>query len=147
MENRKMAPFPLWAALHHFLLVKSNVSDKGCSLGICNHDKVCLSTVTPRLGLSLPQRCTDASVGSPTSEVYTVGSPQLRRNGSRKSSCNPAANAPSRVLCFTIISCPLHQPSLLPALCQANNPMITPRKSLVPLHLNSPQTPLISCLL
>ena len=94
-RKQKDAPFLLSAALHHFLLGKGNISDKGCSVGICNHKKVCLSTVASRLGLSLPQRCTATSVGSLPSEVYTMGSLQLWRKGEGKAAATQQQMSPA----------------------------------------------------
>lgn len=128
-----MPPFPLSAALHHFLLGKGNISDKGCSVGICNHKKVCLTTVTSRLGLSLPQRCTAASVGSPPSKVYAVGSPQLWRKGEGKAAANAPA-VPSALLSS-------HVPHISPLCSQPCVVLPTPRP---PTRvLSSPSSPLV----
>lgn len=118
-RKQKDAPFPLSAALHHFLLGKGNISDKGCSVGICNHKKVCLSTVASRLGLSLPQRCTATSVGSLPSEVYTMGSLQLWRKGEGKAAATqqqmppavPSALLSSHVPCISPLC---SQPCVMP---------------------------------
>lgn len=43
-KTERCPPFFLSAALHHFLAGKCSISDKDCSVGICSHKKICLST-------------------------------------------------------------------------------------------------------
>lgn len=123
-KNRKAERCPpfLWQQLccQSCVLGKGNISDKVCSDGTYNHNKVCLNNITSTLGLSLPQRCTAGSSGNLSSEVCTMGSQQRW-----KSCCNPATNAPSCALCLTIMSCLLQWSTLLPALYNASNPMGT----------------------
>lgn len=145
-EHRKQKdappPFPLSAALHHFLLGKGNISGKGCSVGICSHKKVCLTTVASRLGLSLPQRCTAASAGRPPARCTLWGHHSCGGREKEKLLQMPQL-CPLPCCHLTSLTSVLSAPSPV----SRYQPHVHPQESLAPLHFHSSQTPVTSCLL